>query len=89
MTTREIVDAKKKRMNTEEVLKLARRADQLYVSKGKTSTHFDLKRDKPTDQELLSVMLGPTGNLRAPTLLVGKALLVGFNEESYKKVLGD
>jgi len=32
-------------------------------------------------------MLGPTGNLRAPTLLVGKTVLVGFDEASYKAVL--
>jgi hypothetical protein len=31
-------------------------------------------------------MLGPTGNLRAPTLKVGKTLLVGFNEEAYEGV---
>jgi hypothetical protein len=33
-------------------------------------------------------MLGSTGNLRAPTAVVGKTLLVGFNEESYSDVLG-
>jgi hypothetical protein len=32
-------------------------------------------------------MLGPTGNLRAPTLRVGKTLVVGFNDESYTDVL--
>jgi hypothetical protein len=33
-------------------------------------------------------MLGPTGNLRAPTLRVGRTLLVGFDEDTYRKVLG-
>ena len=33
-------------------------------------------------------MIGPSGNLRAPTLRVGKKILVGFDEESYEKVLG-
>ena len=32
-------------------------------------------------------MLGPTGNLRAPTLVSGKTVLVGFNEASYAKLL--
>jgi hypothetical protein len=32
-------------------------------------------------------MLGPTGNLRAPTLRVGRTLVVGFDEETYRKVL--
>ena len=35
----------------------------------------------------VTAMLGPTGNLRAPTLVVGKTLLVGFNEEAYESVL--
>jgi len=49
--------------------------------------HVDLRKEK-IDAEIMSkFLLGPTGNLRAPTIRVGKTLLVGFNEESYKKVL--
>jgi hypothetical protein len=33
-------------------------------------------------------MLGPTGNLRAPTARVGKTLVVGFNEEAYGRIFG-
>jgi hypothetical protein len=33
-------------------------------------------------------VLGPTGNLRAPALRTGKTLLVGFNEEAYRQILG-
>jgi hypothetical protein len=33
-------------------------------------------------------MLGPTGNLRAPTMRVGKTTVVGFNEETFDSVLG-
>jgi len=33
-------------------------------------------------------MLGPTGNLRAPTLVVGKIVLVGFHDAAWKAVLG-
>ena len=32
-------------------------------------------------------MLGPTGNLRAPTVKVGKTMIVGFNDEAYQQVL--
>jgi hypothetical protein len=28
-------------------------------------------------------MLGPTGNLRAPTFVSGKTIVVGFNEAEY------
>jgi arsenate reductase-like glutaredoxin family protein len=56
------------------------------VSKGSKIVHLDLKKDKPDDKTLLQYMLGPTGNLRAPTLRVGKTLLVGFDEATYEKV---
>ncbi len=46
---------------------------------------IDLERDRPSDDEILSVVLGPTGNLRAPTILKGKTLLVGFNEGAYQE----
>jgi len=42
---------------------------------------------KPT-KAMLDAMLGSTGNLRAPTLVVGKTLLVGYNEDVYENVLG-
>ena len=36
----------------------------------------------------VDAMLGPTGNLRAPTLRSGKTVLVGFNEEVFGDLLG-
>ncbi len=37
---------------------------------------------------LKKVMLGPTGNLRAPTLRKGKTLVIGFNEDMYQEIFG-
>ena len=56
--------------------------------RGKKVTVFDLKRDKPAEQDMLQVMLGTTGNLRAPTVVRGKTVLVGFNAEIYDSVFG-
>jgi len=61
--------------------------DELYVAKGKKVEHVDLKRAKPDRATLLGLLLGPTGNLRAPTLRKGRTLIVGFEEETYKKLL--
>ncbi|MCO6435999.1 MAG: hypothetical protein J5J06_02805 [Phycisphaerae bacterium] len=47
-----------------------------------------MKMDPPDDATLLSHMLGPTGNLRAPTLRIGKTLLIGFDEQTYGDILG-
>jgi hypothetical protein len=62
--------------------------DQLYVAKGKKVVHVDLERAKPPRAELLGLLLGPTGNLRAPTLRKGRTLLVGFDEATYTRLLG-
>ena len=69
-------------------MKLLGTVNELYVAKGKKLVHLNLKKDKPTQDELLKLVLGPTGNLRAPTLRVGKKLVVGFNEEMYEAVFG-
>ncbi len=61
---------------------------KLFVAKGKKVTNVNLKKDGLTDDELANLMLGPTGNLRAPTLRKGKTLVVGFNEELYQQVFG-
>ena len=61
---------------------------QLLVAKGKKVVELDLKKDKPSQEEILKLILGPTGNLRAPTLKVGKKLVIGFDETMYKSVFG-
>ncbi len=47
-----------------------------------------MKKDPPDDDTLAAHMLGPTGNLRAPTIRRGGTLLVGFSEDAYRDVLG-
>ena len=61
----------------------------LVVAKGKKVTRVDLRKDRPEDAALVALMLGPTGNLRAPTLIVGKRVIVGFNDDLYTEVFGD
>jgi arsenate reductase-like glutaredoxin family protein len=84
---REQVDARKIRLANEEALKLAHEASHVWVTKGKKVLHFDMKKSPPTDDELLAAMIGPSGNLRAPTFRHGKTLFVGMNEEEFGKVL--
>jgi arsenate reductase-like glutaredoxin family protein len=61
---------------------------EIYVSKGKKVQRFNLVKDKPERSTLLAALLGPSGNLRAPTVRKGKKLLVGFDEAAYAEVLG-
>jgi len=62
--------------------------DEVYATKGKKVVHVDVRRDKPDRATLESLLIGPSGNLRAPTLRRGRTLLVGFDEATYAKVLG-
>ncbi len=67
---------------------MAAKASRIIVMKGKKVTDFDMKKNPPRKDDLLAVMLGATGNLRAPTIMRGKTVLVGFNQEIYDEVLG-
>jgi hypothetical protein len=60
----------------------------VVVGRGKKVVTFDMKKDPPDDDTLLAHILGPTGNLKAPTLRKGNTLLVGFIEDAYKQILG-
>ena len=85
----EQVDARKRTYKDKEARALAADADadELYAAKGRKVLHIDLKNERPDDATLLSLMLGPTGNLRAPTLRRGRTLIIGFDEDTYKKLL--
>lgn len=74
-------------MKEKEALALTQEVDEIYASKGKQVVHLDMRKDKPDKAALLGLLLGPTGNLRAPTLRKGRTLLVGFDEAAYTKVL--
>ena len=69
-----------------DALRLASDASDVVVSKGKRIASFVMKKDPPDETTLLLHMLGPTGNLRAPTVRQGKTLLVGFSEEAYERL---
>ena len=77
-----------KKLGRDDALALARQCDTLIVAKGKRVTTFDVSGDSgdPGDA-MVDAMLGPTGNLRAPTVRSGKTLLVGFSEDQYASVL--
>ena len=61
---------------------------KLVVAKGKKVVEVNLQEDRPDDDSLASMMLGPTGNLRAPTLKIGKTVMVGFHEDTYSELFG-
>ena len=70
----------------EAALAVLKGVDEIYAMRGPKVVHVDLRKGKPAKAELLAVLLGPTGNLRAPTLRKGRTLMVGFDEETYKQL---
>lgn len=64
---------------------LAKAANQVIVAKGKKVETFRTAGTAP--KACVDAMLGPTGNLRAPTIRKGKTVLVGFNQGVYADVL--
>jgi hypothetical protein len=65
---------------------IAKQASLVIVAKGKKVSEF--KPGGKAGKELVDAMLGPTGNLRAPTIRAGKTVLVGFNEDVFADRLG-
>ena len=80
----EEVSASKKlaRKDAEEI---AKGASRVIVAKGKQVAEFETAGKAP--RAAVDAMLGPTGNLRAPTMRAGKTVFVGFNDEAWAKNL--
>ena len=81
---KEIVSASKK-LGAKDAAALAKAATRVIVAKGAKVAAYE--PGKAAGKEIVDAMLGPTGNLRAPCLRVGKTLLVGFNADAYRDVL--
>jgi len=79
----EVVSASKK-LGRAEAAELAKQAAKVIVAKGKSVQQLGGGK---AGSEVVDAMLGPTGNLRAPALRVGKTLLVGFDEDAYREHL--
>lgn len=60
---------------------------ELFVAKGKKVLHFDLNKERPSDAELLDLLLGRSGKLRAPAIRRGTRLIIGYNQELLEATL--
>ncbi len=71
----------------DDALRVLDGVDHLHVAKGRKAVHIDLRKQRPSDDELLGLLLGRSGKLRAPTLRKGKTLVVGFNADLLTETL--
>jgi hypothetical protein len=86
LTPERIVDARKENLAGEEAWQLLAGAREILVAKGKHFQVFDPCTDNKED--ILAQALGRTGNLRAPALLIGDRLFVGYSDSLYAQFSG-
>ena len=73
--------ARKEPFSDKEMKAMLARVSNVIVGKGKKSAAFKPKEVKLADLQ------GRTGNYRAPMVLKGKTLVVGFSQEAFDKLL--
>ncbi|QEL20954.1 ArsC family (seleno)protein [Limnoglobus roseus] len=88
VTAATVVNATKERIDAKKALQHLAGVEKLIAVKGKRIETLDLKHDRPDDDAILALIMGPTGNLRAPTAKVGTTMVVGFTDDAYRQVFG-
>jgi arsenate reductase-like glutaredoxin family protein len=84
-----VIDASKNKRGRDAALELAKAADKVVIARGKKVVTFDMRKAPPDDDTLAGYLLGPTGNLKAPTIRKGNTLLVGFGEAAYREFFAE
>ena len=73
-------------MDEDQVWSLIKDAKNIFVAKGKKIMNWNPALDDR--EQIIKSIIGPSGNLRAPTWRIGSDYLVGFHPDQYNKVLG-
>ena len=85
-TITEVVDARKVKIPADKAWDQLKNGSTISVAKGKKILKFDVATADKDD--ILKRVMGPSGNLRAPTYRVGDTFVVGFNLDLYEEWLG-
>lgn len=87
VASREVVNARKESIEPDVAFEILQKVDDLHVVRG--SKVYDFKLSNLTEQraELESLIIGRSGSLRAPTIRVGRTMIVGFEPQIYGRVL--
>lgn len=81
------VDAARHPIVGDAALKVVDGMDDLYSVRGRRVVHVDLRAGAPCRAELRRLLLGPTGRLRAPTVQLGRTVVVGYDAALFDRVL--
>ena len=77
--------ANKERFDHDAAWLMLKDATKIFTAKGKKIEEWDPKSDSKED--ILKKAMGPSGNLRAPTIQIQGHFYVGFNPEMYEDML--
>lgn len=87
LVVRERVDARKTRIGPSALADVVKGAKTVLVSNGRSVARFELAPGSRQRGEMFARMVGPTGNLRAPTLKRGGLVVVGYHADSLKELV--
>ena len=85
ITITETVNAGKVKFPEDAAWDQVRSCREVVAMKGKKIREFFVSESEKA--EILEAVMGPSGNLRAPTLVVGEKMVVGFHLEFYQTFL--
>jgi hypothetical protein len=74
--------SKSRPMSDDEARALLASVDEVVLSRGKS------QRRVASGDATVDDLRGPTGNIRAPLVKVGRRLLVGFSKDALEETLG-
>ena len=74
--------ARKEPLNEKQVRELLRGVTEVVIARGKKTEAFKANEVEP------AMLKGPSGNFRAPMLVRGKKMLVGFSAETLEHWFG-
>ena len=76
------MDARKERIEVDAAWTMLQAARSITTAKGKKVQTWNPKTDDKA--MILKHAMGPSGNLRAPTLRIKDKIIIGFNPELYR-----
>lgn len=59
----------------------------VFSTRSRKVIHLNIETENPSREEVLALLMGRSGTLRAPVIKHRGTLMVGFDEETYEQVL--
>lgn len=77
-----MVEAAKEKIDTDAAWEILKTASLINAAKGKNN--LEIKPD--SRDEVMGASIGPSGNLRAPSIRIGNEFFIGHSPELYEKL---